>query len=313
MLGKQVAIGMVLGAVFFPGSLLTQNLVIRDSNFVTTVPIPVDSGQSLVRFRVTQQLEYALTLSGVLLINWEHDPNTNHVLLIQDLKYQCKGESGKRFRITQKVIHHLGFQYFFDSITRVHIDDNQLESLLEWQIRKNHGCFLSAILSTKLFNSYRISSNDSGSLVRTLSSSFLTPFTGLFSGGVRFKWPLFGSLNVGITSAKLTWIRDKGIYERLETDNVYGVPQEKTYLFEYGLSIQLLINHDLSRWLHWDCDLILFKNTNLPPNISVKNNFGFRLTKLLQARIQTRLYYEEHVSKKVQLENIVSVGLVVSL
>ncbi len=313
MWGRQVAIGMVLGIVVLHGSSWAQRLVWRDRDSVRTLTIPADSGHSLISLRVTQRLEYALTLSGVLFINWENDPNDNHVMMVQDILYQCKGETERRFRFTQKVVHHLGIQYFFDSIARFHVDDNQFETRLEWRIRKNHGCFLSALFSTRIFNSYMISANDSGELARTLVSSFLTPLTGLFSGGVQFKWPFFGSLNIGITSAKLTWIRDRGIYEVLEITTYYGVPQEKRYLFEYGLSIQLLINHDLMKWLHWDCDLIIFKNTNLPPDISVKNNLGFRLAKFLKARIQTRLYYEERISKKVQLENIVSVGLVVSL
>jgi hypothetical protein len=310
---RQVAIGVVLGLVVLHGSSRAQRLVWHDRNVVRTLMIPADSGHSLIRLRVTQRLEYALTLSGVFFINWERDHNNNHMMVIQDILYQCKGETEKRFRFTQKLVHHLGIQYFFDSIARFHIDDNQLETRLECRIRKNHGCFLSALFSTRLFNSYLISANDSGQVIRTLASSFMTPLTGLFSGGIQFKWPLFGSLNIGITSAKLTWIRDRSIYESLEVTTYYGVPQEKRYLFEYGLSIQLLINHDLLKWLHWDCDLIIFKNTNLPPDVSVKNNLGFRLTKFLKARIQTRLYYEECVSKKVQLENIVSMGLVVVL
>lgn len=311
MWGRKVGIGIALGMCLLHAASLPQQLVWRDGSRVSVLRMPVDSGESLIMLHLTQQLEYSLSLSGVLFINWEHDSNGNQVMMVQDLIYQCRAESGKTFRFSQKMAHHLGVQYFFDSIVRVHVDDNQFETRMEWKIWKNHGGFFSALLSTRIFNCYQTMVNDSGNLVRTLSSSFLTPFTGLFSGGIQLKWPLLGSLNIGLTSAKLTWVRDRGIYETLQVTTYYGVPLEKRYLFEYGLSIQLLINHDLLKWLHWDCDLIIFKNTNLPPDISVKNNLGFRLTKFLKARIQTRLYYEERVSKKVQLENLVSVGFVV--
>ncbi len=313
MWGRQIAVGWILGIFVLHWPTQAQQLVWKDKDIISHLKIPADSGSSIIRLRITQQLHYTLSLSGALFINWEHDPNANQVMLIQDIIYQCRVETERRFRFSQKVVHRLGFQYFFDSIARFHVDDNQFEVRLEWRIRKNHGCFLSSLLSTRLFNSYRFSVNDSGYLIRTLTSSFLTPLTGLFSGGVQLKWPFFGSLNIGITSAKLTWIRDRGIYETLGATIYYGVPEEKQYLFEYGFSIQLLINHDVSTWLHWDCDLLIFKNTNLPPDISVRNNLGFRLAKFLKAHIQTRLYYEERVSKKVQMENIVSVGLVVSL
>lgn len=313
MWGRRIAIGMALGMVILHENTKAQQLVWRDRDTLSAIRIPVDTGQALLKLRITQSVEYALTLSGGFFINWEHDPNSNQVMLMQDLVYQCRGETPKGIFFSQKVTQHLGFQYFFDSIARFHVDDNQFETRLEWKIRKNHGCFLSALLSTRIFNSYRFSVSDSGCLVRTLSSSFLTPLTGIFSGGVRFKWPLFGSLNIGLTSAKLTWILDRSIYASLGTAIYYGVPEEKRYLFEYGLSLQLLINHDVLKWLHWDCDLLLFKNTNLPPDISIRNNLGFRLAKNLKARIQTRIYYEESVSKKVQLENIISVGLMLVL
>jgi len=304
---------MVLGMLVFQGPSLAQHLVWKDQDVIRNLKILADSGQSLVRLRINQQIEYSLTLSNALFINWDHDLNANQVMVIQDMVYQCKGETKRRFRFTQKIVHHLGIQYFFDSIARFHVDDNQFETRLEWRIRKNHGCFISSILSTRLFKGYSFSANEQGYLVRTLNSSFLTPLTSLFSSGFQLKWPLFGSLNFGITSAKLTWIRDKGIYEAQRTTIVYGVPEEKSHLFEYGISLQLLIDHDVAKWLHWNCDFLIFKNTNLSPDISFRNNLGFKLAKFLKARIQTRIFYKERISKKVQLENIVSVGFVVTL
>ncbi len=313
MWGGKIATGMALSMIVLHGPFQAQQLVWKDQDVVRKLKIPVDSGHSFVRLRISQQAVYSLTFSNALFINWDHDLNANQIMLLQDMIYQCRFETEQRFLVTQKIVHHLGIQYFFDSISRFHIDENQFETRLEWKICNNHGCFLSSLLSTRLFNRYTFSLNDSGSLVRTLNSSFLTPLTGLFSGGFQLKWPLFGSLNFGISSAKLTWIRDRSIYEALGTTIFYGVPENNKSLFEYGISLHLLIDHDVAKWLHWNCDLLIFKHTNLSPDISFKNNLGFRLAKFLKARIQTRIFYEEKVSKKVQLENIVAVGLVVSL
>ncbi|MFH1297205.1 MAG: hypothetical protein ABIJ04_08040 [Bacteroidota bacterium] len=313
MWGERIATGMVLAMFVVPVPSLAQQLVWKDQNVVRKLSIPTDSGHTFVRLRISQQVEYALTFSSALFINWNHDLNANQLMLLQDMIYQCRVETERRFRITQKIVHHLGIQYFFDSISRFHVDDNQFETRLECRLKNNHGCFLSSILSTRLFNAYNFSVNKDGYLIRTLRSSFLTPLTGLFSGGFQLKWPLFGSINFGITSAKLTWIRDKGIFDALGTAIYYGVPENKKCLFEYGISLQLLIDHEVVKWLHWNCDLLIFKHTNLSPDISFKNNLGFRLAKFLKVRIQTRIFYEERVSRKVQLENMVSVGLVVTL
>lgn len=313
MRGKGIQAGMAVVFWFVLHQGLTQHLVWQDTVRVLELGCLADSGNTLVRATVIQHVEYAFTLSAACFFNRDHDPGTNQFLLLQDLNYRCRLKTTRRFTMDQQIVHHLGLQYLFDSITRVQPDDNKWESRFEWEIRKNHGIFLSSVLCTRLFKGYDYSSNASGSPVRILNSSFLTPFTALFSGGVQFRWPRFGSLNLGITSMKLVSLRDKGIYEARQTTICFGVPSDKKGLLEYGLSLQLLIDHAFTRWLHWNCDMLLFKSTDLAPDFSLKNHFGFRITKFLKARIQTRIFYEERISKQVQVENILSLGFAVTL
>ena len=305
------AIGVII--LFTPALLAGQHLVWNDSVKVLNLQHLADSGESIIRARITQHLDYALTLSSLLFINWQRDQNANQVIVLHDLVYQCQTDNARKFRVIQKIIHHLGGQYFFDSIFRFHVDYNILETRLEWRLRKHHGIFLSSILSTRLFNEYTFSVNDSGNLVKTLNSSFLTPMIGTFSGGFQFNWPQFGSLNFGLTSAKLTWIRDKKIYEAQQTNIYYGVASDKKNRFEYGFSLQLLIDKDLVKWMHWNCDLLLFKNAEAPVDVTMRNLFTFLIARFLNTSIQTRLFYEEKKSEKMQVENMVSVGFSVRL
>lgn len=288
--------------------LVGNNLVIvRDLNSLA------DSGCPLLRLRITQSIEYSLALSGIFFVNWEKDRGGNHLVLLQDLLCQWLAENGRNLRVIQKFTHHLGLQYFFDSIARFHIDENTLDTRLEWKFRKNYGLFFSSSLSTRIFNLYTLEPNDSGYQVRSLHSSFLTPFTGIFSAGFQFRWPGFGSLNFGLSSSRLTWIRDKSVYEAQQTDIWYGVPSVKKGLLEYGISFQFLVDADLVKWFHWNCDLLIFKNTDLPVDLSLKNLFRFRINRFLKVRLQTRVFYEEQVSKKVQFENMISVGFSLTL
>ena len=296
-----------------PSSLAAQHLVWNDSVNVLNLQNLSDSGESIVRLRITQHLDYTLTLSSLFFLNWKHEKNANQIVVLHDLVYQCQADNARKFKIIQKITHHLGGQYFLDSIFRFHVDYNILETRLEWRLRKNHGIFLSSILSTRLFNEYTISVNDSGKLIQTLNSSFLTPGTGTFSGGFQFNWPRLGSLNFGLSSAKLTWIRNKQIYEALQTNIYCGVASDKKNRFEYGFSLQLMIDKELVKWMHWNCDLFLFKNIESPIDVAMRNRFTFRITKFLNTSIQTRLFYEEKISEKLQLENMVSVGFSVRL
>ena len=74
------------------------------------------------------------------------------------------------------------------------------------------------------------------------------------------------------------------------------------------MSFQLLIDKDLFKFLHWNCDLLLFKNYHAPVDLTLKNLFGFKISKLLRSNINTNILFEEKVSKHLQLENLISIG-----
>ena len=120
-------------------------------------------------------------------------------------------------------------------------------------------------------------------------------------------------MTVGLSSAKLTWIRDRSIFEKQKTDKFYGVPEGKNHIFEYGLSMQLIVDKDFCKKFKWNCDLLVFKNYNSPVDVTLKNNLGFSINNFLEAGIQTRVLYEEMISKSIQLENLVTFGVFVHL
>jgi len=154
---------------------------------------------------------------------------------------------------------------------------------------------------------------DSGRIVKTMNSSFCTPLLWTFSGGLSVTWKNFGSLNLGMTSAKFTYIRDKSIFERQDVTTFYGVPQGKDHKIEFGLSMEFLADKDFLKRLHWNCDLLLFKNYAEAIDLTLKNNFGIKISKILKVTIQTQVYYEQLVSKCVQLQNLITFGLSVHI
>jgi hypothetical protein len=70
-----------------------------------------------------------------------------------------------------------------------------------------------------------------------------------------------------------------------------------------------MIEKDILKKLHWNFDLLLFKNYNTPPDMILKNLFGLRINRFLKTSLQTRIFYEEKLSRQLQFENILSVGL----
>jgi hypothetical protein len=269
-------------------------------------PDSVPQGKK-VRFR--NEFDYSFSLTGSLYYQWYHDHNSGNILLLQNGSYKFSISSDSVFKFSGTFTHNLGFQSYFDSITKVQTDDNTLFTM--FGIRMNrHLCFtLTSNLATQLFNRYDYSPVAGGTLSRTLNSSFCTPLLGTFSGGLTLAWTSFGSLSLGISSGKFTYIRDKSIFGKQKTVQFYGVPEGKNHLFEYGLSLQLLVDKKFSGRVKWNCDLLVFKNYNAPVDVTLKNNFGFRINSFLKAGIQTRILYEEMVSRSIQFENLVTFGV----
>ena len=290
-----------------------QDLVRKDNTGRSRSTDSLKSENHPNRIRITRELDYSVSFSNLLLLNWLHDKDANQVMGLQNLKYRMVAENANGFSISNLFTHNLGFQAYFDSITKVYMDDNSLNTKIGFRINKNYSVVVNSNLSSRFLQGFDYSVDDSGKQVIILNSSFLTPLIWTFSLGFGITWKDFGSLSFGLTGGKLTFIQMKKIYEIRHVTEYYGVPEGKNPLFEYGLSLQFLVNRDFLTRIHWDCDLLIFKNYNAPVDLNFKNLIGIRINKFLKTSIQTRIYYEQKVSKNLQLENLVSLGFYVHL
>jgi len=265
------------------------------------------------KIRYVQELEYSFSINNFLFINWHHDKNANQVTLLQDLKYKFSLSGDILVHFSGSFQHNLGLQSYFDSLTKFQTDDNSLDTRFDIRLHKNLNFSINSIMSSRFMNGYDYSVNDSGKIVKTLNSSFCTPLLWTFSGGFSVKWQDFGFLNLGLSTAKFTYIRDKSIFGKQKVNQFYRVPQGKDHIFEYGLSLQFLADKEFLKRIRWNCDLLVFKNYTSPVDVTLKNNFGFRINRFLKASIQTRIFYEEAVSRSIQLENLIIFGFYVCL
>jgi len=286
----------------------SQELTIKEMLAKYLLMNSLNIGSIPEKVRFADELDYTLTTNGFILVNWLHDNKVNQVNVFQNLKYQYSLQKDKTFRFSGTFIHNLGFQHYFDSITKINIDDNNFTSRLEIKIDGRLAVMINSILTSRLLNGYDYMTTDSGMQTKVLNSSFLTPLIWNLSFGIGYSWKDFVSLNMGLSSFKLTSILNKEIFLIREITSYYGIEQGKTHLLEYGFTFQLLIDKDIFRILHWNCDLLLFKNYNSPVDLAFKNLFGLAINKFLKATIQTRIFYEEKLCKNLQIENLLSVG-----
>jgi len=290
-----------------------QSLIWKDTMILVTLAHPADSGISNIIYRLGHDLEYSVSGTALLYSNWQKGNGNNNISLLHHLKYRSQITNDKNFCILNSFSHDLGIQYFFDSTSRFQPDENTLITRVEVRIGEKFNFTFFSNLTTRMFDSYVITTTQTGNLMKALNASFLTPMLWTFSTGFARVFQDFGTISLGVSAAKLTWIRNNEVYSQQEINDFYGVPKGKKHIFEYGLSMHVLVDKRFLNRVQWNCDLLIFKDYTEPFDLVMKNLIGIRLTKFLKTSLQTRLFYEKEVSKNIQLENLVSLGFYFNL
>jgi len=259
-------------------------------------------------FRMNESLEYSIRVSSLFYSNWEGGENNNFAALLHELRFKNVTEIKNRWKISGEFIHALGFQYFFDSIHRFHIDENIIRCMIERKLPLHFFVNCSVECTSRLFNDYLYHLNDSNQIIRVRNTSFLTPLVCIIHSGLGWKHTGWGSINLGISGAKLTYIRDQQVFDAQGIDEFYGVPAGNKHRFEYGIVIQVLLSRPLLKIIQWDFDLKLFRNFNAPWDVTLQNLIDIRLNRFLKLTFKTKVIYEEDLSRRLQMQHLLSAG-----
>jgi len=259
------------------------------------------------RLSLKSDLDYNFSVSGCYFRNGPGDKTLSQISLQQLLKYSLR-VSSKRFHLTNDLVHNLVLSYYIDSTCKFQTDENTLTTRISYDISRFLKFSASSILTTRIFNAWDVSQTAGGAVVRTISSSFLTPLICTLSGGFGFRIGKTGLIDVGVTSAKLTYILDRSIFDKTGQDSYFGVRKGRSTFLEYGLSLHLLIDRLIGRKIQWNCDLLLFKGSESPADMTFKNLFAYRINRFLRISLQTRLFYNKDVSRQLRIENLFSIG-----
>ena len=276
------------------------------------IPRALDSlgiHENLARARILQDLDYYVALSASQFIHQDHDKSNNQVVFQHTLKYRFSLTTDSSFQFSNTLFQDLGFQFFFDSITQAHPDETTISTRLSLNLWKKLKIAFSSDITSQLLNGFEYITDLQGKAVRVMSSSFMTPLAVTWSIGLSHSWPRFGDLSLGVSSARFTYLRDAGIFDRLNADELYGIPKGKNKRIDFGLSMRLLIDKDLFKNAHWNCDLLVFKDFISPADLSLKNNFCINLSKFIKTSLQTKILFEKKISKSVRIENHLTIGI----
>lgn len=259
-------------------------------------------------FRLTSVTEYTLSASTRWLVNSATRDEPGHVLLQHAFRFTWTIVKEGKVACTHSFSHRLGFLYLFDSVTRIQADENLFRTHLDLYITGIAGIAFDSEISTRLFTGYDYLKDDSGRMERRLNSSFLTPLIWNLSAGISFKIPGTGSGMIGLSGVKLTCLRDTSVFTEQQAVIYQGVRKGHDHLLEYGLSCRFQADRSFWKIVRWNCDMLIFKGYNKPADLNFRNLFEIRPVSFLVISLQTRVWYEEDISRRICTENLLSVG-----
>lgn len=256
---------------------------------------------------IKNELDYTVALSGFSVLNGTSDKTACQLSFLQSLKYRIRFSS-KRFQFSNDLVHTLGLLYYIDSTGKFQPDENTLTSRLSYDAARFLQFTASSVLASRIFNLREKAVDSDGSEIKRTTSSFLTPLVCNFAGGIGFNFERRLIIDIGLASAKLTYILDPGIFDRTGKDRCFGVARGKRSCLEYGLSLHVVVDRQFGKRIQWNCDLLLFRADASAVDLSLKNLFAYRIGRFLKTSLQTRLFYDEDVNLKLRMENLLSVG-----
>lgn len=267
------------------------------------------AGTLPVRYRFARDIEYTGTFTAMHASNIPNGEAPAALSLLHHFRCRADLSNAGTIRLSGSLVHDLGLQYLADSIFRFRPDENTLDTRFDVRITRRLSGSLFSSLTTPLFNAYIPRAGTRG----VLNAAFLTPLVWTFSAGLTASLPFKGSLSLGITSGKVTFVRSGSVFAQQGIDEFAGVPRGKGSRLEFGMSLHLAVDDEFLHLLLWNCDLQVFQNYRRPVDLLWKNRLGFRIGKFLRAGLQTRIRYDPEISPRVEMENQVSLGFTLSL
>lgn len=258
---------------------------------------------------LTESLDYSFQSTLFMASARSGSGSANLLALTHEIRYRLNAGWRQKWWVNCELYHQLGFQYFFDSIHQISIDENLLRIESDYSLAAKLAIRTSAELRSRLLNEQVMLPNDSGQLVTSRRGSFLTPLRILIQASLAWKIPAFGSVAFSLSGLRITWLRDRDVFVNIREDQYYGVNRGKQFRAEYGLTLKTVLSHRFLRLVQWDLDMQLFKNFNDPWDLEMKNMFEIRPTRYLKLTLKTRLFYDSAVCEKLLIENHLAAGI----
>ncbi len=258
----------------------------------------------------TSDLSFRLALQTLSQTNCSGNPFQNRISGEHQLEYLYQW-TRKGFSITLKLSSELGYVLLPDSLFYKEKDIQTLRYDASLKIARNWHISLSTCTTTPLYRMVRYGPDDSLGTIHMFAGSFLTPLILVVGGGIKVSVEGLGSFHIGLSSLKLVYVNDPGVFASLAADTYYGVKKGDQWLCEYGLSSSVDLVKKLTPRLSWQCRLDTFIARDKDMDILFKNYLSLKAGRAMSATLQSGMVYDKDLFNMFQVENLLTIGFAI--
>ena len=162
------------------------------------------------------------------------------------------------------------------------------------------------------FNSQFLQGYDYSTTPITKISNFLTPGKIILSPGMNYKTA--GRFSLFISPVSVRWVTklDEDFYNKAK----FGVDSAQKINTEFGAYVSVLYKADISKWATYTGRIDLYSNyLRNPQNVDflMNNLLTMKFNKIFAANISLDLIYDDDVIKRLQLKQVLGIGLTVKI
>jgi len=162
------------------------------------------------------------------------------------------------------------------------------------------------------FNSQFLEGYDYSTIPITKISNFLTPGKIILSPGMNYKTANRFSLFISPIASRWVLKIDPDFYNVAK----FGVDSAKKSNMEFGAYISATYKADISKWATYTGRVDLFSNYKRNPqnvDLLMNNLLTMKFNKIFATNISFDLIYDDDVIKRLQLKEVLGIGLTVKL
>lgn len=187
--------------------------------------------------------------------------------------------------------------------------DDRIDLTSKYGYLINHYWYLAFLAN---FNSQMMEGFDYSTLPNTKISNFLSPGKIILSPGFDYKTTRRFSLFVSPITVRWVLKTDPDFYNMAK----FGVDSARKGNTEIGAFVTAKFNAAFTKWASFTSRIDLFSNyKRKPQNVDVlmTNLLTMKFTKLLATNISIDLIYDDDLKKRLQLKEILGIGLTLKL